>query len=49
MKKEESIFVTEGYLLRDVLTLKFLTGGIDEKHNKKQCFVTWNRTAHENR
>lgn len=47
MKKEKSIFVTEGYLLREVIPIKFLRGGIGEK--KEQCFVMWNCTAHENR
>lgn len=42
MKKEKSIFVTEGYLLREVMT--FLTEGVGEisskrKKNKKNVYV----------
>lgn len=43
MKKEKSIFVTEGYLLRDVIAIKFL---IERNWGNKKCFVMWNCTAH---
>lgn len=49
MKKEKSIFVTEGYLLREVMT--FLTEGVGEissKRKKIRKTFTWNCIAHEN-
>lgn len=31
MKKKKSIFVTEGYLLREVIPIKFLKDGVEAK------------------
>lgn len=40
MKKEKSIFVTEGYSLREVIPVTFLIEGIGGKRNKTNVLLS---------
>lgn len=46
MKKEESIFVTEGYLRRELIAIMFLLEGIGDKRNKRNVFEVELHSSH---
>lgn len=46
MKKEESIFVTEGYLRRELIAIMFLLEGIGDKRNKRHVFKVELHSSH---